>query len=83
MRIVCTYKKRCVVVFLPGAIPAQIYAEIMETLVDKLEFADHFMGYADNQVPFLGHGIGLAIDEWPVIAAKIESPLAQDMVIAP
>ncbi len=22
------------------------------------------------------------IDEWPVIAAKIESPLAQDMVIA-
>ncbi len=66
----------------PGAIPAQIYAEILEKYVDARGFAQHFMGFASNQVSFLGHGIGLAIDEYPVIAAKMEAPLEENMVIA-
>lgn len=66
----------------PGAIPAQIYAEIMENLVNTRDFAQHFMGFGSNQVPFLGHGIGLAIDEFPVIAARVDVPLEENMVIA-
>lgn len=66
----------------PGAIPAQIYAEVMENNVNAQGFAEHFMGFGSNQVPFLGHGIGLAIDEFPVIAAKMDAPLEENMVIA-
>jgi len=66
----------------PGAIPAQIYREVYDQFVYPLGFERDFMGFGSNQVPFLGHGIGLAIDEFPVIAAKIQIPLAANMVIA-
>jgi len=32
------------------------------------------MGYESNQVKFLGHGIGLTVDEYPVIAKGFEIP---------
>ncbi|MBM9616351.1 aminopeptidase P family protein [Desulfobulbus rhabdoformis] len=66
----------------PGAIPAEIYAEVMETMVKSQGFEQHFMGYGTNQVPFLGHGIGLAVDECPVIAANISTPLQKNMILA-
>jgi len=40
------------------------------------------MGFGDRQVKFLGHGIGLVIDEIPVIAVGFDSPLEENMVIA-
>ena len=40
------------------------------------------MGFGGNQVRFLGHGIGLVIDEFPAIAKKIDYPLKENMVIA-
>ena len=66
----------------PGAIPAQIYEEVCGEFVNSRGFAEHFMGFGSNQVPFLGHGIGLAIDEFPVIAGKVHTPLEANMVIA-
>lgn len=66
----------------PGTIPSQIYADIMEKYVHARDFAQHFMGFGSNQVPFLGHGIGLAIDEFPVIAARVDIPLQENMIIA-
>ena len=33
-------------------------------------------------MPFLGHGIGLAIDEYPVIAKGFDEPLEAGMVLA-
>lgn len=66
----------------PGAIPSQIYREVSESLVKERCFEHHFMGFGSNHVPFLGHGIGLAIDEFPVIAAKVHTPLEANMVIA-
>lgn len=66
----------------PGAIPSQIYHEVFESLVKRRGFEQHFMGFGSNHVPFLGHGIGLAIDEFPVIAAKVHTPLEANMVIA-
>ncbi|AZN43957.1 aminopeptidase P family protein [Paenibacillus albus] len=44
--------------------------------------ADHFMGYGINQVKFLGHGIGLEVDEWPVLAKGFNTLLAPGMVLA-
>ena len=66
----------------PGAIPSQIYDEVFNEFVYPRGFEKHFMGFGSNQVSFLGHGIGLAIDEFPVIAAKVHTPLEANMVIA-
>lgn len=66
----------------PGAIPAEIYEEILRDHVQPRGFFEHFMGFGSNQVPFLGHGIGLAIDEFPVLAGKIDAPLEAGMVLA-
>lgn len=43
---------------------------------------EHFMGFGKAQVSFLGHGLGLKIDEAPVIMEKGESILEEGMVIA-
>jgi len=66
----------------PGAIPSQIYEEVFKEIVYPRGFEKHFMGFGSNQVPFLGHGIGLAIDEFPAIAGKVHTPLEANMVIA-
>lgn len=66
----------------PGAIPSRIYEEVYNEFVYPRGFEKHFMGFGGNQVPFLGHGIGLAIDEFPAIAGTVHTPLAANMVIA-
>jgi len=43
---------------------------------------EHFMGFGKGQVSFLGHGLGLKIDEAPVIMGRGESILEEGMVIA-
>ncbi len=64
----------------PGAIPSTIYNQIMESLSPT--FLENFMGYGNRQVKFLGHGIGLTIDEYPVIAKGFDEPLVDGNVLA-
>lgn len=64
----------------PGEIPSEIYQTIMETL--SPEFLENFMGFGTRQSRFLGHGIGLLIDEFPVIAKGFDEPLEEGMVFA-
>ncbi|OQY18538.1 MAG: peptidase M24 [Desulfobacteraceae bacterium 4572_35.1] len=64
----------------PGAIPEQIYAEITDKL--EPEFLKGFMGFGARQARFLGHGIGLYIDEIPVLAKGFVQPLQKNMVLA-
>ena len=45
-------------------------------------FLENFMGMGGRQVKFLGHGIGLTIDEMPVIAQGFDEPLQENMVFA-
>ena len=40
------------------------------------------MGYGNRQVKFLGHSIGLTIDETPVIAQGFDEPIEERMVFA-
>jgi Xaa-Pro aminopeptidase len=65
----------------PGEIPSLIYGDITGGLSEKEQ--NCFMG-VDNRhrVKFLGHGVGLAIDEFPVIARGFDEPLEENMVIA-
>ncbi|AJF07615.1 M24 family metallopeptidase [Geoalkalibacter subterraneus] len=64
----------------PGAVPEEIYDTITRDL--DADFLDNFMGFGDRQARFLGHGIGLHIDEWPVIAKSFDEPLQENMVLA-
>jgi Xaa-Pro aminopeptidase len=64
----------------PDEIPSNIYKTIMNRLDD--DFLQNFMGFGDRKVNFLGHGIGLLIDEVPVIAEGFDQPLQEGMVIA-
>lgn len=65
----------------PGAVPEDLYVQSVEQAA-KANLADHYMGYGRDQVKFLGHGIGLEIDEWPVLARGFRDPLQPGMVIA-
>ena len=65
----------------PGAIPSALYAHALD-MAEKAGFADGFMGLGDSKVPFLGHGIGLCIDEWPVLAKRFDKPLQAGMTLA-
>lgn len=64
----------------PGVLPAQIYNTIMGRL--DAEFLKNFMGYGNRRVKYLGHGIGLWIDETPVIAEGFYEPLQEGMAFA-
>jgi Xaa-Pro dipeptidase len=64
----------------PGNIPAQIYETILSEL--PVGFSDNFMGFGSRQVKFLGHGIGLTIDEIPVLAKGFNEPLRENMFFA-
>ncbi len=64
----------------PGAIPSEIYQSVMESLPDMLK--TNFMGYGEEKVKFIGHGVGLHIDEIPVIAPGFNQPLVENTVIA-
>jgi len=66
----------------PGAVPSEIFEEVYRTEVVARGFEENFMGYGSNRVPFLGHGIGLVIDEFPAIARKIDVPIEKNMVLA-
>lgn len=64
----------------PGSTPSEIYNTIMEEL--EKEFLENFMGFENRKVKFLGHGVGLLIDELPVIAKGFDEPLEKGMVFA-
>jgi Xaa-Pro dipeptidase len=64
----------------PGAIPSVIYNYILNGL--SPDFLENFMGFGKRSVKFLGHGIGLTIDELPVIANGFDEPILEGMVFA-
>lgn len=64
----------------PGAVPSEIYNSIMNNLDE--DFLQNFMGYGKRKAKFLGHGVGLLIDETPVIAEGFDEPLQEGMVFA-
>jgi Xaa-Pro aminopeptidase len=64
----------------PGVAPSGIYHSIMKGL--EAAFLENFMGYGERRVKFLGHGVGLVVDEPPVIADGFDEPLEEGMVLA-
>lgn len=65
----------------PGLIPGDLYDRIQKR-VSTTPYAPHFMGAAGNQVRFVGHGVGLELDELPLIAPRFATPLEPGNVLA-
>jgi Xaa-Pro aminopeptidase len=65
----------------PGSVSEELYLSSLQQVKDA-GLSDHYMGYGPDQVKFLGHGIGLEIDELPVLAKGFTYELEPGMVIA-
>jgi Xaa-Pro dipeptidase len=66
---------------LPGAVPAELFAR-SEQMAAEARLSDHFMGHGAGRVRFLGHGVGMEIDELPVLAPGFDEPLVPGHVVA-
>ena len=64
----------------PGVACEELYNKAVE-VVSKAGFADYFMGVG-QKAKFVGHGIGLEINEAPVLAPRIRQELESGMVFA-
>lgn len=76
-----TIQKAVLASMKPGTLAEEPYLLALK-LAEELGFKDHFMGYKDHQVKFLGHGIGLELDEWPIFAKGMKTPLQPGMTFA-
>lgn len=64
----------------PGTICEDLY-NLAIGIVTKAGFADYFMGVG-QKAKFIGHGIGLEINEMPVLAPRMKQELEPGMVFA-
>jgi Xaa-Pro dipeptidase len=64
-----------------GVACTELYAAAVAKAT-KEGLGDFFMGYGEGQVKFIGHGIGLEINEYPVISPRFDVALEQGMVLA-
>ncbi|PWI49068.1 hypothetical protein CEE45_03905 [Candidatus Heimdallarchaeota archaeon B3_Heim] len=53
----------------PGINLGEVYTRAMN-LANELGISNNFMGEANDKVQFLGHGVGLELDELPILYAK-------------
>jgi Xaa-Pro aminopeptidase len=65
----------------PGVPCSQLY-HLSSQIVKRRRLEDYFIGTKKNQAPFVGHGIGLEIDELPLLAKGFSQPLEIGMVFA-
>ncbi len=65
---------------IPGTPASDLYSLAIE-MVKEMGLKDGFMGFP-KPVPFIGHGVGLELDEWPVIGRNFNIRLKKGMTIA-
>ena len=62
---------------IPGAIWGEIYQQCY-SLAEELGYRDNFMGASGAQVSFIGHGIGIEVDEYPFIAKGFDDQILEE-----
>lgn len=66
----------------PGRVTGEIYEEILTWVRKETPYGDNFMGFGATQVKFVGHGIGLELDELPTLSKGSKEVLQRGMTIA-
>jgi Xaa-Pro aminopeptidase len=65
----------------PPRTPEELYIKAVE-MAKNVGLEDYFMGIPDERAKFVGHGLGLEIDELPVIAKGFKEPIKIGNVLA-
>ena len=65
----------------PGTVCEAVYLRA-EALARDLGLAEHFMGLGPDRVRFIGHGVGLELDEYPIFAKGVNTVLEPGMTFA-
>jgi Xaa-Pro aminopeptidase len=65
----------------PGAVPSELFARA-QARAASAGLGDRFMGPPGAQARFVGHGIGMELDEVPVLAPGFDAPLRLGQTIA-
>ena len=65
----------------PGTIAGELYEAVLQW-ADKAGWSKYFMGWNESRVSFIGHGLGLEVDEFPFIARGHKLPLQEGMTFA-
>jgi Xaa-Pro aminopeptidase len=65
----------------PGEVPQAIWEEA-RAMAESAGLGKHFMGPPGDQSGFVGHGVGLELDELPVLAPGFTAPLQAGQVVA-
>ena len=54
----------------------------LEKMADRAGLVEYFMGVREKRVRYIGHGIGLELNEWPVLGENLPWRLEPGMVLA-
>jgi Xaa-Pro aminopeptidase len=65
----------------PGVACDQLYRWAVEE-AEQSGYGRTFMGSGSKRAPYIGHGLGLDLDELPIIGQKFDWPLEAGMVLA-
>lgn len=65
----------------PGTAWSALY-DVAHDAAGDLGVADRFMGPPGEQVRFVGHGVGLEVDEYPFLAPRLDHDILPGMVFA-
>ena len=65
----------------PGVKSSDLY-EMALARTRELGYEQHFMGVGKERIRFVGHGIGIELDEYPFLASGQALELQEDMILA-
>ena len=66
----------------PGRVAGEVYEETLTWVRENTPYEENFMGYRKSRVSFVGHGVGLDLDELPTISKGSTEVLKPGMVVA-
>jgi Xaa-Pro dipeptidase len=76
-----TILRACEELLVPGTLASAVYDRGLE-VADEAGLADHYMGFGHARVRFVGHAIGLELNEPPALARGFDVPLVESAVVA-
>lgn len=79
--VACRIQDQIAAELKPGAICSELFAKSVE-MAAAAGLGDCFMGPPGEQAKFVGHGVGLELDEYPVLAQGFDMPLLAGQTLA-
>lgn len=64
-----------------GVQPGDLYQRLVDEVAGH-GLGEYFMGWGADRVSFIAHGVGLELDELPLLTARSPFPFEADMVLA-